>query len=1229
MKDNYKFHILFLLISTLFFVTAPKAQSSYYGLEFIENKGQWDKAFRFKGDVGNGAFFIQDQGYTILQHHEADYRRVTDLLHGHSHQSSGSPANSNIKANGPDGIRSDLDNNFNVRSHAYRVQFLNSLSGAEVVPDRALETYNNYFIGDDPLKWKSHVKIYQLLTYKNIYPGVDIRYYSEAGQLKYDLILHPGADLSRIVMKYDGAEKLSVKDKQLIIKTSVGEAKELPPYAYQVMAGKRVEVPCAYEVKGDQVKFKTDNYDKNATLVIDPTLVFSSFSGSSVGNWGFTATPGNDGSLYGGGIVFGNGYPTTAGAFQTNFQGGGGSSGTDIGITRFSPNGNARIFSTYIGGNGDDFPHSLFADPQGNVVILGRTNSGNYPVVGSNFGPLGSYDISLTKLNAAGTALIGSLRIGGAGEDGGNINPTLSASTAPVSLLYNYGDNSRSEVILDGANNVYIVSNTKSTNFPVSAGAFQAVGGGNQDGVVLKFNADLSTVLFSSYIGGSEDDGAFNLALNPLNGNIYVTGATSSANFPGNKAGSVQAVYQGAIDGYIAIVNNNGSALTRSTFLGTASVDIIYGVQFDRNGFPYVMGITRGAWPVVNATYSNAGAKQFIAKLQPDLSNYIYSTVFGAPNALPNISPVAFLVDRCENVYISGWGGKQDPCGAAGGFDLQTSGTLGMPTTPDAIRGNSPDNRDFYFFVLRKDAASQLYGSFFGQTGGWGEHVDGGTSRFDSRGAIYQAICASCFGNGQASQCPGGQITSPYPTTPGVVGPANGTGTQNCNLGVLKIAFDFDGVKAGVQSSINGQANDTAGCVPLRVDFTDTIATGASYEWDFGDGSPRLTTLNPDTSHTYNIPGLYRVMLISIDSTRCIPRDTSYVNILARNDKANLNLAEIKLPPCESLTYQFNNLSVSPPGKPFANNSFIWDFGDNTARVTAGLNSVTHTYASAGTYNVKLILADPNYCNSPDSITRTIRLAPNVEALFTTPPAGCVPHTAVFTNTSLAGQTFIWDFGDGTNFTGPNPPPHVYSAPGNYTITLVANDPATCNLTDTYSTTITVNPRPGAAFTFTPNPGQENTPTSFINLSVGASSYKWLFGDGDSSNLVNPVHQFNATGTFNTCLIAINETGCPDTVCQQVSAIVVPGIDVPNAFTPNDDGKNDVVGVRGFGIGKMNFRIYNRWGQMVFQGLHPSATWNGKFKGVLQPMDAYAYTLDVEFTNGTKITKKGDITLIR
>ena len=1097
-----------------------------------------------------------------------------------------------------------------IRSHAYEAQFIGANTHATIVADKPIETYNNYFIGDDPAKWAVGCKIYQGITIQNIYPNVDLRYYSNNGLMKYDLIVKPGGNVSQIALQYKGVEKLSVKNKELIVGTSVGQVKELYPYTYQYNAKGKQEVSNKYIVQGNTVRFEVKNYDPTVPLIIDPTLIFSSFSGSAANNWGFTATYGPDGSLYGGGIVEGAGFPVSPGAIQSSYGGG----AWDIGVMKLTPDGTNRVYATYIGGSGIEQPHSLVVDPQGNLVIAGRTNSDNYPTKGAGrVGPGGGYDIVVTKLNATGTDIIGSVRIGGASDDGVNISSTRNRS----SLQFNYGDDGRSEVILDGAGNIYVASCTQSSDFPV-VGGFQNTNRGKQDGVVIKLSPNVNNVLFSSYLGGDGNDAAYVLAINPLNNNIYVAGGTESTNLP-NTSGALFPANQRngqnpSVDGFVSIISNNGASLIRTTYLGTSSYDQVYGIQFDRLGFPYVMGQTMGAWPI-QAPWSQPGGKQFIAKLQPDLSAFVYSTVFGTGANLPNISPVAFLVDRCENVYVSGWGGTIPSTG----FNL--AGTAGL-TTVDPIQPTT-DGQDFYFFVLKRDAVSQLYGDFFGQRGGFIDHVDGGTSRFDANGVIYQALCANCGGGAR------------FPTTPNAWASNNGAlsgQSVNCNLAMVKIDLELSGVRSGVQPSINGVVRDSSGCVPLTVDFRDTVLRAVSYEWDFGDGSPMLATTVPNASYTYNRVGTYRVMLIAIDPNSCNVRDTSYTTIQVGDLEATPDFTIVKQEPCEEFRYQFTNTSVAPGARPFTDTSFIWDFGDGSPQVKAGLGAVNHRYTTPGSYRVRLYMVDPAYCNAPDSVVKVLNVAALVKARFETPPAGCAPYNAVFTNTSDGGQEFYWDFGDGTTSTEPNPT-HQYLSPGTYTIRLRVVDPNTCNREDQTSFTITVFSNPVADFSVAPQPPIVNTPINFTNLSSSDGvRFKWLFGDGDSliTNTREAVrHEYNATGRYDVCLIVFNANNCSDTICKPVEALVEPAVDVPNAFTPLSGDVNSKIFVRGYGIQKMKFIIWNRWGQKVFETDSHRIGWDGRYKGTLQPMDVYAYTLEVNFTDGTKASKRGDITLIR
>jgi hypothetical protein len=316
----------FIVLVLMLAISFDIAAQNYDNIEFVENKGQWDSRVKFKGDVNAGSVFIRSSGFTILQHNQQDYEAVQSMMHG-SH-------GENLKSSGGSKVT--------MRSHAWNVDFVDASPKMQVIPDKVMTAVNNYFIGDDDSKWGRNCRVYQAITLKEVYPNVDVRYYTYNGALKYDIIAHPGANISKIALRYDGVDKMQVKNKELVLGTSLGEKKESYPYTYQSSPKGRSDVTCKYVVKDNIVRFDVKGYDPSATLIIDPTLIFCSLSGSSANNWGFTATYGPDGSFFGGGIVFSGGsFPVTPGAFQTVFQGGNNDPNApiDIGIIKLSSDG--------------------------------------------------------------------------------------------------------------------------------------------------------------------------------------------------------------------------------------------------------------------------------------------------------------------------------------------------------------------------------------------------------------------------------------------------------------------------------------------------------------------------------------------------------------------------------------------------------------------------------------------------------------------------------------------------------------------------------------------------------------------------------------------------------------------------------------------------------------------------------------------------------------------------
>jgi gliding motility-associated-like protein len=745
--------------------------------------------------------------------------------------------------------------------HAFKINFLNAHT-EKINAKEPTSDYVNYYLDNDKEKWASNVKKYGKTAYKNIYDSVDLKFYLKEGFLKYDFVVAQGGNPSEIQLEYEGIDGLVLEKGALKISTSVNEIIEQKPYAYQLVNGIKKKVKCNFKLEGSIVSFEFPRgYNKNKKLIIDPTLVFASYSGSTVDNWGYTSTFDDAGHLYGGGATFGIGYPTTTGAFQLNFAGGNGThlAGTDITISKFSPDGTSLIYATYLGGNGNESPHSLIVNDNQELLIMGTTSSNNYPVTASaydtsfdggitytTFHPHynGGSDIVITKIDSAGQNLLGSTYMGGSGNDG------LNTSTL---LRKNYADEFRGEIIIDDSNNVYVASTTFSTDFPTTTGVFQANLSGGQEGCVFKLSPDLSTLIWSTFLGGSNNDAAYSLQFDDLN-NILITGGTESNDFP--IAGSAhQPTYQGgATDGWIAKINSTGTFLLNSTYIGTSDYDQCYFVQLDTANNVYVIGQTEGTYPITPSTvHNNPNSGQFIHKLTPSLSNTVFSTTFGTSSGEIDISLSAFLVNDCNYILISGWGGNTNVNNLGAPF----STTLGLPVTSNAIQPTT-DGSDYYLTMFNEDADSLLFATFFGGTASE-DHVDGGTSRFDKKGIVYQAVCASC-----------GIQTSDFPTTTGAYSSTDNSAANRCNMGVFKLDLSLLTADADVYTT-------PYYCVGDTVHFQNLSNGGVTYTWNFGDGTPNSNAIEP--YHAFTTSGTYNVRLIALDAISCIFQDTDYVEV--------------------------------------------------------------------------------------------------------------------------------------------------------------------------------------------------------------------------------------------------------------------------------------------------------------------------------------------------------------
>ena len=808
-------------------------------LEFVENKGQWDAHARYAAALPSGRLFAEADGLTFAL---LDASALAQ--HGHLATASSEPAaNNNVKE-------------IPLRAHAVTLRFVSAASSTSLQAAEATAERRNYLLGNDPAHWAQDVRGFRELHYAGLWPGVNARVYESADQhLEYDFEVAPGANAAAVALRHEGATAVALDAAgNLQVKTSVGTITERAPLAWQTdAAGQRQPVPCRYQLAPDgTVRFALGRYDTARPLTIDPVVVFSTYSGSFADNWGFTSTYDAQGNLYSGGIAFGMGYPTSSGAYQTTFGG-----ITDIAIIKYNTTATgqgARVWATYLGGGSADFPTSLVVNSLGELLVLGVTSSADYPTTGGAvqrlFGggpaadpygtsgatlPNGS-DLVITRLNAAGSAPVGSTFLGGTANDG-----LLPFNRFPngYQLVSNYGDPFRGDILVDAADNVYVASHTASNNFPVGPGFRGAYQGGATDGVVLKLTPGLTAVTWGSYLGGAGADAAYSLQVAPGSGDVYVAGGTLSTNFPGT-AGSYHAALSGSIDGFVARIAANGLSLTRATYVGTDNYDQAYFLQLGTDGGVYVMGQTLGAFPRTPGLFSAGNGTLFIQKLAADLGSSLFSTAFGSsdPRYADRITldPTAFLVDRCDRVYVCGWGGDSNR-GSNDSYLGLNGYTFGLPLTANAIQPTT-DGSDFYLAQFSAGLTQLDYGTYYGRANGTGDHVDGGTARFDPRGVVYQSVC-SCRGS------------TGFPILGGVNTFSSTNNSSNCNNAAFVFNFQPNIASAGTDQAVCA----TAGPVPLVGSPAGGVWTGPGVMGSLATGfffTPSLALLGVQTL-TYTV----------------------------------------------------------------------------------------------------------------------------------------------------------------------------------------------------------------------------------------------------------------------------------------------------------------------------------------------------------------------------------------
>jgi hypothetical protein len=549
----------------------------------------------------------------------------------------------------------------------------------------------NYLVGDDPAQWHTDVPLFSRVEYQQVYPGIDVVYYgNDQHQLEYDFDLAPGADPSQVALRFDGQQGLALDSQgNLVLHLAGGDVVEQAPVIYQDVAGARQRVEGNYVLHPDgTIGLQIGRYDASQTLVVDPTLVYSLSMGGSNYDQGFGVAVDPSGNVYLTGFTESVNFPTVN-AVQGAYHG-----GQDCFVVKLNAAG-ALLYSTYLGGSGDDWGTGIATDAAGNAYVTGFTHSTNFPTKNPLQAANGFYDAFVAKLNPTGSALVYSTYLGGSADgssraiavDGsGNAyitgytiatnyltaqaeQPTnhggadaIVAKLGPTGgLVYSTylggsGDDYGEGIAVDASGQAYVTGETFSTNFPV-AGAFQAAsGGGSGDAFVTKLSATGLVLAYSTYLGGSGTDIGKAIAVDAA-GAAYLTGYTNSVNFPTKSA--FQPAIGGGTDAFVTKLSASGATLSYSTYLGGSAEEDGYGLAVDGAGNAYVDGFVASSnFPTANAyqpTYGGgtgfSAGDAFVSELNAAGTGLVGSTYLGGTDV---DGANAIAVDGAGYVYVTG-----------------------------------------------------------------------------------------------------------------------------------------------------------------------------------------------------------------------------------------------------------------------------------------------------------------------------------------------------------------------------------------------------------------------------------------------------------------------------------------------------------------------------------------------------------------------------------------------
>jgi hypothetical protein len=625
------------------------------------------------------------------------------------------------------------------RSAVLRMRLLGASSETEVTGLERLPGTSNYFIGNDPARWHTDVPTYSKVRYSQIYPGIDLVYYGHQRQLEYDFVVAPGADPARIRLAIRGAGKLSIDaDGNAVLRQKDSNVRLLKPHLYQEVRGQKVEIAGGYVLQGQTVRFEIGDYDHHQPLIIDPVLSYSTFLGGNGIDGANAVAVDSNGNAYITGSTSSKDFPgITSSSYQSTNTG-----GTYAFVAKLNATGSALVYSTYLGG-GSDQGLGIAVDSSGNAYVTGETDSAGFPrttnpILSSFFGPASAF---LTELNPTGSALVYSTYLR---ADRGNA------------------------IAVDSGGNAFVTGWIQDLGrFPCCATSYFGTSG-TTDVYVAKVNPTGSALVYSAYVGGTNSQRGWGIAVDS-SGNAYVTGDTSSSNFPVT-ANSLQSTFGGASDAFALKLNPAGNALTYSTFIGGTGAEQNHAIAIDSSGAAYMTG--------------NSAGIALAMKLDPTGSTLLYSTALTTFHCCDSGSGIA--VDSSGNAYVTG----------------VTGPTLNTVNPIQSVwAGGTYDA-----FVAQLDPTGNLV--FNTYLGGDGDDRGMGIA-VDPSGAAYVVGTTIGSANGPNS----------FPITAGAL---NSTLVNGSHAFVTK----FGGSQAATSTTLSASANPSV--FGQQVSFTATVAPTTS-----------------------------------------------------------------------------------------------------------------------------------------------------------------------------------------------------------------------------------------------------------------------------------------------------------------------------------------------------------------------------------------------------------------